>query len=123
MGYRRWSVRFLDEGKGFLRVWRSGEVGPGSGFGYPSLHHHSFFLLLTGVLYALSHFLDVRSWVPAPFCSRYPLVRFVECSVKAPCWSLVRGGCRLQYALDAVLQWIVVTGHEFVGHGDVKATG
>ena len=75
------------------------------------------------MIYALSQFPDVCSWVPAPFCSRYPLVRFVECSVQAPCEPLVRGGCRLQYTLDAVLQWIVVQVHGFVGDGDVKATG
>ena len=72
------------------------------------------------VLRALSQFLHVCYWVPALFCSRYPLVRFVECQVQAPCGSSVRGGCRLHYVLDAVLQWIVVNVHGFLGHGESR---
>ena len=45
-----------------------------------------------GVLYVLSQLLDVGRWVLVLYCSRYPFVRFVECSVQAPCGSLVRGG-------------------------------
>ena len=107
-GCWQWGVGFLDEGQGLLRARGSCEVRPGSSLGFPSLHHHSFRRLLLGVLHVPSQFLDLRPWVSVFSCSRYPLVRFVECPIQAPGGSLVRGGRRLQYALDAVMQWIVV---------------
>ena len=122
-GCWRWGVGFFDEGQGLLRARGSCEVRPGSSFSLSSLHHHSVRRLLLGVLNVPSQLLDVRPWVSVFSCSRYPLVRFVECPVRAPCGSLVRCDCHLQYALDAVLQWIVVYFNGVVVRGDVKATG
>ena len=122
-GCWRWGVGFLDEGQGFLRARGSCKVRPGSSFGFPSLHHQSFWRLFLGVLHVPSQFLDVPPWVSVFSCSCYPLVRFVECLVQAPCGSLVRGGRHLQYTLDAVLRWIVVQVHGVAVRGDVEATG
>ena len=122
-GCWRWGVGFLDEGQGFLPARGTCEVCPGSSFRFPSLHNHSFRRLLLGVLHVASQFLDVRPWVSVFCCSRYWSVRFVECPVQAPCGSLVCVGRPLQYALDAVLQWIVVQVHGVLVRGDVEANG
>ena len=42
VGCWRWGVEFLDVGQRLLRARGSREVHPGSSFGFPSLHHHSF---------------------------------------------------------------------------------